>query len=142
MTYEDLLKEAEESDIAVVEKTFKSKARGLCNGNKIAINKKLHTAEKVCVLAEEIGHYCTTVGNILDLEDISNIKQEGKAKAWAYNKLIPIEELKRAFDAGYRTTYEIAEFLDVDEEFLKNSLNYYASKYGQSLEERAEYGIV
>lgn len=35
------------------------------NGN-IAIEKKLTQTQKTCVLAEELGHHYTTVGNILD----------------------------------------------------------------------------
>ena len=141
MTYEDLLIEAEEDEIIVVEKNFKSKAKGLCKGNKIAISKKLHTREKTCVLAEEIGHYKTSVGDILDQKDISNARQENRARAWAYNKLISVEELKRAFDAGYRATYEIAEYLDVDEGFLKNSLDHYASKYGEDFFGQIDEGV-
>lgn len=132
MTYEDLIREAEEYEIEVVEKDFESKAKGLCKGNKIAVRKNLRIAEKTCILAEEIGHYKTTVGDITDQEDILDIKQEAKARAWAYDKLVPMEELKRAFDAGYRDTYEIAEYLDVDEGFLKSSLNHYSAKYGHA----------
>ena len=38
--------------------------------------------EKASVLAEELGHYYTTVGNILDQEDAGNRKQEHKARTW------------------------------------------------------------
>lgn len=127
--YEQLLCEYGD-ELDITERDMKNK--GLYSDNTIWINRNLHTAEKTCILAEEIGHYETSVGDILDQKDVSNAKQEGKARAWAYDKLIPIEELKRAFDTGCRATYEIADYLDVDEGFLKNSLDHYTSKHGQS----------
>lgn len=130
MKYDKLLMEAESNDLIVRERPLRA-YDGRIRGKKILIRSNMTVTKKTCVLAEELGHYYTTVGDILDQEDISNIKQESKARAWAYDKLIPVEELKRAFDAGCRATYEIADYLDVDEGFLKNSLDHYTSKYGQ-----------
>ena len=42
---------------------------GLCRGSFIAINKNLNTTQKKCVLAEELGHFYTTTGNIIDLKN-------------------------------------------------------------------------
>ena len=57
--YDELLYEANEKGLEIVEKYFKSDAKGLCKGNKIGIRKDLSSNEKACVLAEEIGHYET-----------------------------------------------------------------------------------
>lgn len=43
--------------------------------------------EKKCIMAEELGHYYTGVGNILDQSSISNKKQEIHGRIHAYNKL-------------------------------------------------------
>ena len=51
--FEKLL--AENENVEVVEKHFKSSAKGLCKGNKIALNKNLSTDEKVCVFVELKG---------------------------------------------------------------------------------------
>lgn len=130
-TYEQLIIESDE--VEVVEKHFKSKAKGLCKGNKIAISKTLKTtAEKACILAEELGHYYTTVGNILDQSTIENRKQEMRARAWAYMRLIPLEHFLDAYNVGITNRYELAEFLDVTEDFLIDVLAYYKGKYGVS----------
>lgn len=128
VTYEELLEEATENGINVIEKSFKSNAKGLCKGNKIAIRKELPTVAKRCILAEEIGHYETTVGNILDQSVIGNAKQEEKARRWAYDKLISQKDIVRAFAAGYRQPHEIAEHLGVSEEFLRNCIDYHQVK--------------
>ena len=86
--------------------------------------------ERASVLAEELGHYYTTVGNILDQEDAGNRKQEHKARTWAYNRLIGLSGLVRAYEKGCTTIYEMAEELEVCEDFLRSALDHYHDKYG------------
>lgn len=128
--YERLLPSSDEN-IIVIEKQFKSKAKGLCKGNKIGISADIDTStEKACVLAEELGHHHTTVGNIIDLTDVQNRKQERQARLWAYNKLIGLHGIVKAFEHGCRDCHEIAEYLEVTEEFLQEAIECYRNKYG------------
>lgn len=128
--YEQLIDESS-NDVFVIEKHFLSKAKGLCKGRKIGISKDIDTsAEKACVLAEELGHYHTTYGNILDLSDTSNRKQELRARAWAYDKLIGLSGIISCFEVGCRSLHEMAEHLEVTEEFLKETIERYRQKYG------------
>lgn len=120
--YEKLLAEYD-GTLDISERKMKNK--GLYSDDCIWINKGLSEREKVCVLAEEIGHYHTSSGNILDQNDIRNAKQEHAARIWAYNKLVPESEIWYAIEEGYTEIYEIAEFLDVDEQFLKESIEHY-----------------
>ena len=97
------------------------------NGN-IAINTSVDTSvEKACVLAEELGHHHTTVGSIIDLE---NRKQERRARLWAYNKQIGLCGLIRAYEHVCRSRHEIAEYLEVTEDFLQEAIECYRDKYG------------
>lgn len=128
--YEHLLSSSAEN-IIVIEKNFKSQAKGLCKGNKIGISKTISTsAEKSCVLAEELGHHYTTVGNILDQSSVSNRKQELRARMWAYNKLIGLIGIIKSYEHGCQSYHEMAEYLDVTEEFLRDALKRYHQKYG------------
>ncbi|MEE1085779.1 MAG: ImmA/IrrE family metallo-endopeptidase [Schaedlerella sp.] len=128
--YEQLVDEYSDK-VYVVEKIFKSKAKGLCKGSKIGISKDIATSnEKSCILAEELGHYYTSVGNILDLSFSQNRKQERQARLWAYNKRIGLCGLIRAYERGCSNSHEIAEYLDVTEEFLCEALECYKNKYG------------
>lgn len=128
--YEQLLSSSGEN-IIVVEKNFKSQAKGLCKGNKIGISKAISTStEKACILAEELGHYYTTVGNILDQSSVSNRKQELRARMWAYNKLIGLMGIIKSYEHGCQSYHEMAEYLDVTEEFLRDALEKYRQKYG------------
>lgn len=130
MNYDTLLEEAFAHDITVKEIDLKTKD-GLCYGNRIAISKRLKTdREKCCVLAEELGHYHLTVGDITDQTKLQNMKQESLARRWGYEKLIGIIDIVNAFNLGLKNKYEMAEHLNVTEEFLEEAINYYKEKYG------------
>lgn len=131
MTYEDLVNECDIKGIIVIDKHFKSNAHGLIKGNKIAIRKDIPTLkEKSCVLAEELGHYYTTVGNILDTQTTVNNKQELKARMWGYNQKIGLLGIINAFEAHCTNLYEVTEYLDVTELYLLNAIDSYKKKYG------------
>ncbi len=130
MGYYDLLKEADNAGLLVKEKPLQAHD-GLISGCRIAIRKDIPTqVQKATVLAEELGHYHTTTGNILDQTDISNRKQERHARIWAYDKLIGLSGIISGFEAGCQNRYELAEHLGVTEEFLQEAIDCYTAKYG------------
>lgn len=109
--------------------------KGLYIDRNIAINTSVNNSvEKTCVLAEELGHHHTSVGDILDMSDSGNRKQERQARLWGYNKLIGLRGIIRAYEAGCQNCHEIAEFLDVTEEFLQDCIETYRDKYGLGTE--------
>lgn len=128
--FEQLLSSSDKS-IIVIEKKFKSEAKGLCKGNKIGINNAIDTsAEKSCILAEELGHYYTTVGDIIDQSNTTNRKQELRARLWAYNRQIGLRGIIKTFEHGCGNMHEMAEYLDVTEDFLQEAIVAYRNKYG------------
>ena len=105
--------------------------KGIYIDGNVAINTSVsNSAEKTCVLAEELGHHHTSVGNIIDMENVSNRKQERQARLWGYNKLIGLTGIITAFRAGCQSRHEIAELLDVTEEYLQECIDCYRDKYG------------
>lgn len=130
--YEKLLDDADKQHVIVTEKFDLSDTRlkGLYCDAFIAIDKKLTEADKVCVLAEELGHHATTYGNIIDQSSVMNRKQERRARVWAYYLMLQFEDIIRAYEHGCQSRYDIAEYLNVSEEFLQNAINYYKDKYG------------
>lgn len=136
MEYETLLREAVSESIYIIENAdFKSEADALINGNVIGINKNVRAKRKrTCLLAEELGHYHTTVGNILNQSKVNNKKQELQARMWAYDKLIGLKGIIEAYQHGCRELYGTADYLEVEEEFLKDALAAYRNKYGTHVE--------
>lgn len=105
--------------------------KGIYIDGNVAINTAVNSStEKTCVLAEELGHHHTSVGNILDMNDVCNRKQERQARLWGYNKLIGLSGIINAFRAGCHNRHEIAEKLDVTEEYLQECIDCYRDKYG------------
>ena len=129
LTYEELLIESESQNLIVKEKNLPG-YNGRIYKNRIAISKNLNMSEKKCVLAEELGHHYTSVGNILNMEDLSNRKQERQARLWGYNKLIGLTGIVNAFESGCQSAYETAEFLEVTVEYLQECIDCYRDKYG------------
>ena len=133
-TYEKLLVDAELSDITVIENYDFSGTRfkGLYCDGVIALNRNIETEiEKKCVLAEEIGHHYTALGNILDQTSVSNRKQELHGRIYAYDKLVGLMGIVDAYKNHCTSISESAEFLDVTEEFLSDALTHYKNKYGR-----------
>lgn len=129
--YEELLKEGEKNGIEIIEIPLKGNLKGLYGDNIIAINSKMTTNnEKTCILAEELGHHYKNYGNILDQADINNRKQEMLARRWAYEKLVSLNRLIDGYKYGRQNRYELAEYLNVSEQFLQDALTYYSEKYG------------
>lgn len=130
MTYEELLIEADSQNLIVKEKNIPG-YRGRIYKNRIAIHKDIPTlTEKACVLAEELGHHYTTYGNIINQETILEQKQELRARAVAYNKMIGLSGIIKCFEYGCRNRYEMAEFLNVTESFLEEAIEKYHQIYG------------
>ena len=133
MEYEELLDLAKSQNINVYEKYDFSGTRikGLyCDGN-IALSKDLHTeAEKKCVLAEELGHYETTVCDITNQSLTSNRKQELRGRLIAYNKMVGLMGFIDAYQHHCHDLHEMAEYLDVTDAFLSETIDCYRAKYG------------
>lgn len=78
-----------------------------------------------CVLAEEIGHYFTTVGDALPKTyfhysrrlDVS--RAEYRAWRWAALYLIPLSALIKCLNNGICEIWDLAEYFDVTEQLMK-----------------------
>ena len=128
--YEELTQETADLGLTVREKPLEAND-GRIKRNRVAIRSTIPTStQKACVLAEELGHHHTSYGNIIDFTKASNRKQEHRARMWAYNKMVGLMGLIDAFEKKCQDLSEMADYLDVTEEFLQESINCYSAKYG------------
>ncbi|HIW33517.1 MAG TPA: ImmA/IrrE family metallo-endopeptidase [Candidatus Paenibacillus intestinavium] len=128
--YYSLLREATACGLTVIEKRLKSKAKGIIKGTKIGLQHELLKVEKICVLAEEVGHHHTAVGDFTDQSKLENRKKERLGRVWSYEYLIPLSLIVAAGQAGIQGRHAVAEYLEVTEEFLLHSIEHYQRKYG------------
>lgn len=120
--YEELVAEYDQ-EVNIEERNMQND--GLYCDNFIWIKGTLTTAEKTSIMAEEIGHYKTTAGDILDQNKLANVKQELLARKWAYEKIIPISDINKAVTQGITEVYDLAEHFEVTEEFMIACLKHY-----------------
>lgn len=134
--HEHLLQEAKRDDINVIDYDIPVSAlKGFYCNNTIVLDKSLDTtAEKACVLAEELGHHHLTVGCILDEGSVANAKQERLARNWAYEKMVPISSIIKAYELRISNCEDFAEHLGVTEEFLEHAIRHYQVKHDNRME--------
>lgn len=134
--YDELLTDAERENVTVIENYDFSDTQidGLYCDGMVALNKHIPTERaKKCILAEELGHHYTAVGDIIDQSCVSNRKQELHGRVYAYNKLVGLLGIIDAYKHHCINLEESAEHLDVTPEFLNEAISYYKSKYGKSV---------
>ena len=128
--YEDLISLHGNLNIIELDLSDVHGLKGLCFNDNIAIDRNMSSVEKSCVLAEELGHYYTSSGDILDQSKTENRKQEYRARLYGYNLRIGLMGIVQAYEHGCQSRYDIAEYLDVTEEYLDECIGCYREKYG------------
>ena len=87
------------------------------------------TAKEKAVLAHELGH-CMT-GSFYTISTIDNRgRMEERANRWAIKTLLPFSKLNEAVVSGIYETYDLADYFDLPESFIKTALNYYLNCRG------------
>lgn len=129
--YEDMLIEHDYIDIIECDNLPKD-LYGLWLGDMILINRNLPTTSKLETLAEELAHNELTYGNIVDQSKYNHRKFENYARRLAFEKLISLNDIIKAFLQGIHNLYELANFFEVTESFVLQSIAHYKQKYGYS----------
>lgn len=107
------------------------KLAGFIHNNTIFINKDNSYRKQLETVAEEIGHYETSAGDIVATENkLEQAKQERKARDWGYQKLVSLSGLIVCYRQGFETLHEVADFFDISEQYLLESLDMYRRKLG------------
>ena len=128
---EKLEQEAYEQNVPVDYVKFKSDClHGLYIDGSIAIRSGLSSVQTADTLAEELEHHYTSYGNILDQSDSACRKQEHLARLRAYDRRIGLSGIILGFRNHCHNLHELADCLEVSEEFLNEALECYREKYG------------
>lgn len=98
--------------------------------NTVYLNPGMEESKQVGILAEEIGHAKTTVGDVVNYNDERNWHQEVQARHWGFQLAVPLSGIIEAFKKDETTLEELAEHFGVSEEYLTEAIDYYRGKYG------------
>lgn len=87
---------------------------------------KLESAQQErIVLAHELGHCMTgSFYNVYSPFDIRK-RHENKADKWSIQHLVPEGELNEAVSAGFTEIWQLAEYFDVPEDYMRMACHWY-----------------
>ena len=105
---------------------------GFIYNKHIVLNANKSYQEQHSALAEEIGHYETSSGSIINLNTPQKRQQEARARRWGYQKVINLDGLVACYRNDMTTTSEVADFFEVTPEYLWKAIDAYRQKYGES----------
>ena len=130
--YEQWLQKADDIGLSVAENVpFESQAKGLICGDCIGLNQNIETtAEKACVLAEEVIHSQINVGNIRDQRLSGNSWQERKTRKILHKNLVNVRTIAYLLKSGCKNSNEIADKMEITEELLLEAISGYKEEYG------------
>ncbi|MGJ0738307.1 ImmA/IrrE family metallo-endopeptidase [Enterococcus casseliflavus] len=103
--------------------------KGMIHGSIVYLNPQQNYEELNSTVAEEIGHYLTGSGNIIEQDTPEKRKQEQKARDTGATILVTPGDILDCFESGCVSVWECAEHLDITEKTFKAAIKYYARKY-------------
>ncbi len=124
-------------NIAVFEYGFPGCIQAVyCNFGRpaIAVNKKIrNTYIKNALKAHELGHHFTCPGDLRSIPPIVRKKSEVLAGRWALARIMPVEKLISAYQAGVRTVDELSDYLEISCAAITKGLQTYLQIYGREI---------
>lgn len=103
--------------------------KGMIHGSIVYLNPQQNYEELNSTVAEEIGHYLTGSGNIIEQDTPEKRKQEQKARDTGATILVTPRDILDCFESGCVSVWECAEHLSITEKTFKAAIKYYARKY-------------
>lgn len=98
---------------------------GLYFDGDILLNPSVSNTKMYEILQEEIAHYDTTVGDIVVEDTVDSRKQEHKARSLATTRAVSLDKLIYCHTHGLWELDEIADYCNVDMEYLTDAINNY-----------------
>ncbi|MGF2943243.1 ImmA/IrrE family metallo-endopeptidase [Enterococcus xiangfangensis] len=131
--YETMLDEIS-SEVPVIETDLENLTgyTGLYRNGRLYLDRNRKLSEKIVVLAEEYAHHKLTTGNIIDYRSPGAWKEEWKARRYAIEKIVSLDDLLNCALNDCHSKLECAEYLDVTPDFIEEALTHYHSKFGSS----------
>lgn len=116
------------SDTFALEGGFK----GFYDNGVILIDKNVKGPQRLEILFEELAHHKYTWGDITDQKLFNNRKFENYARRAGYEAALPLRIIIEAYHYGISNLYELAEYVELSEQYITKVINYYKKKYGLS----------
>ncbi|MRG68684.1 hypothetical protein GIX83_02450 [Lactobacillus reuteri] len=96
----------------------------------ILLNPSVSNTKMYETLQEEIAHYDTTAGDIVTKDTPDGRKQELKARSLAMTRAVSLDKLIHCYQHDIWDTDDIADYCNVDVEYLMKAIDNYRIKRG------------
>ncbi|MBQ2663145.1 MAG: ImmA/IrrE family metallo-endopeptidase [Clostridia bacterium] len=93
------------------------------NPNKIKSNRELKV-----ILGHELGHHKRNAFYTVKSSLKTRGWQEERATRWAVDTLLPADKIKDAFEKGHTEVWQLAEYFDVTEDFIRDAVRVHKLK--------------
>lgn len=103
--------------------------KGLLINETIYLNPNQEKYELNSTLAEELGHYLTSYGNIVLQDTNEKRKQERRARDIGSILVVSPQDIIECFEEGCRSTLECALYLQITEDTFKDAVKYYSRRF-------------
>lgn len=105
---------------------------GFYSDGYILIDKSIPNFRKAEVLFEELAHHKLTWGDITYQSQFNNRKFENYAKRAGFQAALPLRIIIEAYHYGISKLHELAEYVELSEEYIILVIEFYKKKYGLS----------
>ena len=93
--------------------------------------KRLHTVRQVrTAMLHESGHLHTGALHKVDSPFQLVAQNEHRADADSFRRFLPAEEICQAMRQGYTEPWQLADYFDLDEDYIKKALHYWTECRG------------
>ena len=105
-----------------------TKALSIPGGIALNSNKLKTLSELTEYIAHELGHQATCSFYKVNSKFETRTRMEERATRWAVEQLIPSEDLINAFKKGYTEVWQLAEYFDMSEDFIRDVIRVHKAK--------------
>lgn len=104
---------------------------GIYYDYKIKLSHENDYYKNIEVLAEEIGHYYTSNGNITNYKSINNMRQEVRARRFGVKLVLPLESLIDCYKKGmWGDISSMCLHLEINAEYFEDAIKNYKEQFG------------
>ncbi|MGG5357943.1 hypothetical protein IGI57_002423 [Enterococcus sp. DIV0213j] len=107
--------------------------KGLYIDGHVYLNPFQSKKELISTVAEEIGHYLTSAGDIVKQDTNEQRKQEQKARDVGATLVVTPADIVACYKERFNTVWECAEFLGITKNALEDAIRVYAKTYENGL---------
>lgn len=102
--------------------------------NEVYINSNRSYQQNLQDLAEEIGHWQTTAGDITETNTLYDQRQETEARQAGYMMIVGLDGLIECFNKGITTPWDLSDYFECSIDYIWSALNTYKVKYGENFD--------